>query len=44
LVVSVVVFEGVYIVVTGKLSTELLAVISGLIGSLTTTFLMGNKA
>jgi hypothetical protein len=40
---SVVVLEAVYIVVTGKLSTELVTVISGLTGSLTTVFLMGNR-
>jgi hypothetical protein len=41
--VGVLVLEGVCIVVTGTLNSELLAVISGLVGSLATAFLMGKK-
>jgi uncharacterized membrane protein len=41
--VGVLVLEGVCIVVTGAFNSELLAVISGLVGSLATAFLMGKK-
>jgi hypothetical protein len=41
--VGVLVLEAVCIVVTGTLNSELLAVISGLVGSLATAFLMGKK-
>jgi hypothetical protein len=41
--VGVLVLEGMCIVVTGTLNSELLAVISGLVGSLVTAFLMGKK-
>ncbi len=35
--------EAVHIVVTGRLSAELLVVISGLVGSFTTAFLLGKE-
>ena len=41
--VGVLVLEGVCIVVTGAINSELLAVISGLVGSLVTAFLVGKK-
>jgi hypothetical protein len=41
--VGVLVLEAVCIVVTGAFNSELLAVISGLVGSLATAFLMGKK-
>ena len=42
--VGVLVLEVVCIVVTGAFNSELLAVISGLVGSLVTAFVMGKKA
>lgn len=41
--VGLVVLEVVYIAVTGRLSMELLTIISGLVGSLSATFLSGRK-
>jgi hypothetical protein len=41
--VGVLLLEVVCIVVTGAVNSELLAVISGLVGSLATAFLMGKK-
>jgi hypothetical protein len=41
--VGVLLLEAVCIVVTGAVNSELLAVISGLVGSLATAFLMGKK-
>jgi len=41
--IGAMVLEAVYIIVTEELSTELLAVISGLIGSFTTAILIGTK-
>ena len=41
--VGVLVLEVVCIVVTGAFNSELLAVISGLVGSLVTAFVMGKK-
>ena len=42
--VGVLALEVVCIVVTGAFNSELLAVISGLVGSLVTAFVMGKKA
>jgi hypothetical protein len=43
--VGAIVLEGMYLVLTGgKVSMELLAVISGLVGSLTTSVVMGKKS
>lgn len=42
--VGVFVLEAIYIVVTKSVSNELAAVISALVGSVTTAFLMGKKA
>ena len=42
--VGVIVLEVVCIVVTGAFNSELLAVISGLVGSLVTAFVMGKKS
>jgi len=39
--VGTIVLEAIHIIVTGRLSTELFTVISGLIGSFTTAFLLG---
>ncbi len=41
--VGVIILEGVCIVVTGQVNPELLSVISGLVGSLATAFLMGKR-
>jgi len=41
--VGAIVLEAIFIVVTGRVSTELVAVITGLIGSFTTAFLLGPK-
>ncbi len=41
--VGVIILEGVTIVVTGQVNAELLSVISGLVGSLVTAFLMGKR-
>ena len=41
--VGLIVLEAVCIVVTGNLSVELIAVISGLVGSLSTAFLTGKQ-
>lgn len=35
--------EAIYIIITGQAQTEILAIISGLIGSITTAFLMGKN-
>lgn len=41
--VGVIVLEAICILVTGTVNNEMLAVISGLVGSLVTAFLMGKK-
>lgn len=41
--VGVIVLEAMYILVTGTVNSEMLAVISGLIGSLVTAFVMGKR-
>jgi hypothetical protein len=42
--VGVIGLEAMYILVTGTVNGEVLAVISGLVGSLVTAFVMGKKA
>ena len=42
--VGVIALEAMYILVTGTVNGEVLAVISGLVGSLVTAFVMGKKA
>ncbi len=43
--IGAIILEGMYLVLTGgKVSMELLAVISGLVGSLTTCVVMGKRA
>ncbi|HLE74913.1 MAG TPA: hypothetical protein VI864_02585 [Candidatus Bathyarchaeia archaeon] len=42
--VGVIVLEAVNIIVTGTVNSEILAVISGLVGSLVTAFVMGKKS
>lgn len=42
--IGVIVLEAMYILVTGTVSSEMLAVISGLVGSLVTAFVMGKKS
>jgi hypothetical protein len=42
--IGLIVMETAYIVVTGKVNTEMLMVISGLVGALSSTFLMGKKS
>ena len=41
--VGVIFLEAMYIMVTGTVNSEVLAVISGLVGSLVTAFVMGKK-
>jgi hypothetical protein len=41
--VGLIVLEGIYIVVTGQVNSEMIAAISGLIGGLVTAFLLGKK-
>jgi hypothetical protein len=41
--VGTVALEAIYIVIAGKLSTELVKTVSGLIGSFTTPFMMENE-
>jgi hypothetical protein len=41
--VGVILLEALYIMVTGTVNAELLAVISGLTGSLVTAFVMGKR-
>jgi hypothetical protein len=42
--VGVIVLEAVNIIVTGTVNSEMLAVVSGLVGSLVTAFVMGKKS